>query len=543
MTTRYASWADVLDYCRRSANPVGRLVLRIAGYRDEALDRSSDALCTALQLTNFWQDFGRDWRAGRLYVPREVVRRVRRARSRPGERPDRRRRGAGRSDACVGRHARAVRRGPRGLRRRPRPPARRAALHLARRHADPRARRTRTRGRCSSAVRRSAPPTLPVLLWRASRWNGGATADGAQDQLLLLVPRAAGRPAAGDRRRLGFLPRRGRCGGRGSARSARAMPTGREAVPFWRAELARCYDGAAPATPQGRRLQPFVRRFDLPRQAFEDVIDGVAMDLDTIALRRRSTISSSTAAASPRRSGMICIRIFGCRTPRARDYALNLGVALQLTNILRDIKDDLARGRVYLPLEDLAACGCTVDDLARRHGDRAGPAPAGVRVRAARATSTQRAVAVAARRGPPPARRRRDHAGGVLRDAAAHRAQRLRRVRGARARAEADGRRCIALRQWLWPAHACAPATSIVIGAGFAGLSAAVRLAERRRARARARGALAAGRARDGVRRPRDRRARRQRPARAARLLHRDVRVPAPTSARSATCGCSRSSR
>ena len=72
MTTRYASWADVLDYCRRSANPVGRLVLRIAGYRDEALDRSSDALCTALQLTNFWQDFGRDWRAGRLYVPREV---------------------------------------------------------------------------------------------------------------------------------------------------------------------------------------------------------------------------------------------------------------------------------------------------------------------------------------------------------------------------------------------------------------------------------------------------------------------------------------
>jgi squalene synthase HpnC len=73
MTTRYASWRDLLDYCRRSANPVGRLVLRIAGRRDEALDRSSDALCTALQLTNFWQDLGRDWRAGRLYVPREVL--------------------------------------------------------------------------------------------------------------------------------------------------------------------------------------------------------------------------------------------------------------------------------------------------------------------------------------------------------------------------------------------------------------------------------------------------------------------------------------
>jgi len=72
MTSRYASWADLFDYCRRSANPVGRLVLRIAGVRDDRIDRLSDALCTALQLTNFWQDFGRDWRAGRLYVPREV---------------------------------------------------------------------------------------------------------------------------------------------------------------------------------------------------------------------------------------------------------------------------------------------------------------------------------------------------------------------------------------------------------------------------------------------------------------------------------------
>jgi squalene synthase HpnC len=71
-TNRYASWTDVLDYCRRSANPVGRLVLRIAGYHDEALDRSSDGLCTALQLTNFWQDFGPDWSRGRLYVPLDV---------------------------------------------------------------------------------------------------------------------------------------------------------------------------------------------------------------------------------------------------------------------------------------------------------------------------------------------------------------------------------------------------------------------------------------------------------------------------------------
>jgi hydroxysqualene synthase len=76
MTTRYDSWRDLFDYCRRSANPVGRLVLRIAGYgpdEDGRIGESSDALCTALQLTNFWQDLGRDWMAGRLYVPREVA--------------------------------------------------------------------------------------------------------------------------------------------------------------------------------------------------------------------------------------------------------------------------------------------------------------------------------------------------------------------------------------------------------------------------------------------------------------------------------------
>ena len=69
---RYATWDDVLDYCRRSANPVGRLVLRVAGRDRESLDRASDAVCTALQLTNFWQDLRVDWSRGRLYVPGSV---------------------------------------------------------------------------------------------------------------------------------------------------------------------------------------------------------------------------------------------------------------------------------------------------------------------------------------------------------------------------------------------------------------------------------------------------------------------------------------
>ena len=73
LVKRYRAWEDVLDYSTRSANPVGRLVLRIAGYRDAQLDAWSDAVCTALQLTNFWQDLERDWRQGRLYVPQAFV--------------------------------------------------------------------------------------------------------------------------------------------------------------------------------------------------------------------------------------------------------------------------------------------------------------------------------------------------------------------------------------------------------------------------------------------------------------------------------------
>lgn len=69
--TRYASWPELLDYCSRSANPIGRLVLRIAGQSSRELDRQSDGVCTALQLTNFWQDLLIDFDRGRIYLPEE----------------------------------------------------------------------------------------------------------------------------------------------------------------------------------------------------------------------------------------------------------------------------------------------------------------------------------------------------------------------------------------------------------------------------------------------------------------------------------------
>ena len=71
--TRYASWAEVLDYCVYSANPVGRLVLYLGGYRDEERQRLSDATCTALQLANFWQDVTIDLLKDRVYLPQDLL--------------------------------------------------------------------------------------------------------------------------------------------------------------------------------------------------------------------------------------------------------------------------------------------------------------------------------------------------------------------------------------------------------------------------------------------------------------------------------------
>ncbi|MGH8713327.1 MAG: squalene synthase HpnC [Casimicrobiaceae bacterium] len=71
LKTRYADLAELLDYCRRSANPVGRLLLCLYGVSDEALLRRADAICTGLQLTNFWQDVAVDWAKGRVYIPAE----------------------------------------------------------------------------------------------------------------------------------------------------------------------------------------------------------------------------------------------------------------------------------------------------------------------------------------------------------------------------------------------------------------------------------------------------------------------------------------
>jgi phytoene synthase len=131
----------------------------------------------------------------------------------------------------------------------------------------------------------------------------------------------------------------------------------------WRDEVSRCFGAGAPETAQGRRLRPYIERFGLPLQPFSDLIDGVEMDL----IHRRYQSFNDLHRYCLRVAsavGLICVEIFGYEDPRARTYAVDLGIALQLTNIIRDVAGDLARGRLYLPLEDLARFGCSEAELA-----------------------------------------------------------------------------------------------------------------------------------------------------------------------------------
>jgi phytoene synthase len=134
-----------------------------------------------------------------------------------------------------------------------------------------------------------------------------------------------------------------------------------ESVAFWRAELTAVYEGQ-PATTQGIALQPFVHRFNLPRLQFEALIDGVEMDLSSHRYQDFDTLLQycHRVASSV---GLICVEIFGYRNRMARDYAVSLGVALQLTNIIRDVAVDLRKGRVYLPVDDLHWFQVTEADL------------------------------------------------------------------------------------------------------------------------------------------------------------------------------------
>jgi len=134
-----------------------------------------------------------------------------------------------------------------------------------------------------------------------------------------------------------------------------------ELLTRWREELERVFNGS-PAHPISRALAHNVRRFAIPRRYFEEIIDGVEMDLERTryATFEELRLYCYRVASAV---GLVCIEIFGYRNPRTREYAENLGIAFQLTNIIRDLSEDASRGRIYLPLEDLARFDVSEEEI------------------------------------------------------------------------------------------------------------------------------------------------------------------------------------
>lgn len=132
-------------------------------------------------------------------------------------------------------------------------------------------------------------------------------------------------------------------------------------VAEWRAELDRCWRGL-PTHPVTSAIAASRREFPIPRAALEAIVDGVEMDLGRTRFETWGELELYCRRVASA-VGLAAIEIFGYQRPETRDYALHVGLALQLTNILRDVAEDAERGRIYLPLEDLRRFGVTERDI------------------------------------------------------------------------------------------------------------------------------------------------------------------------------------
>lgn len=368
---------DLMAYCRCSANPVGHLVLYLFGYRDAARQELADRICTGLQLANFWQDLGEDLGRGRLYLPRATL-------VAAGCDPDAVARGedspalrhclateverarnlliegtalAGMVEPRLGREVRLFAAGGLAIL------GKIAALDYATMGGRPTlSRREKTRLVLGTVL--PLPPPVPQR--RPASLDYTNALREATDYCHVVTTKSSSNFAYAFRllapeRRAALEAVYAFCrfiddvadddGNRDPAALLRQ----------WRDELDRVYDGR-PTHQIGVALADAVRRFPLQRQHFLELIAGVEMDLsrrryETFAdLRQYCYRVASTV-------GLLCIEIFGYRQPSARDYAVDLGIAFQLTNILRDVVEDAQRGRIYLPLEDLRAFDIDEDTL------------------------------------------------------------------------------------------------------------------------------------------------------------------------------------
>jgi phytoene synthase len=352
---RYTDWAELIDYCRLSANPVGRFLLALHKEHSVA-QMPADALCTALQILNHLQDCGRDREdLGRIYIPIRWMM------------------GAGSEQAFFDPSQAALRREvfDAMLDRVDAliDQARSLPEHLDNARLRAQSVATLALARRLSARLRHADPVLERV--QVSRADAGVAFLRGLGSTLRRPPHGDTRVTAAAVRRSGSSFSLGMRSLRPDRRRAihavyafcravddiadGAAPASEKRVFLreWRREIDRLH--RAPETPIGRELARASSLFKLPLEECHALLDGMETDSsdrlrlagdDELCLYGRQVAGSV---------GALSIRIFGA--PMAHDFALDLGRTLQLVNILRDVDEDAARERVYVPLSRLARLG------------------------------------------------------------------------------------------------------------------------------------------------------------------------------------------
>ena len=136
----------------------------------------------------------------------------------------------------------------------------------------------------------------------------------------------------------------------------------RDGLDAWREDIRRACGNGRAEFAVNRELQPVIQRHQLPFGLFDDLIKGCEMELDTLRYETWEQLELYCHRVASV-VGLLSIEIFGYRNPACRDYAVYLGKALQLTNILRDVRNDAARGRIYLPLAELRQHGVSEREI------------------------------------------------------------------------------------------------------------------------------------------------------------------------------------
>jgi squalene synthase HpnC/squalene synthase HpnD len=404
---RYPDWAAVLDYCVYSANPVGRLVLYLCGYRDEPRQRLSDATCTALQLANFWQDVSRDLEKGRIYIPldaaaaqglteNDIVERrfderyIRLMKDLIARTRELFLEGAPLAKTVDGRLSIDLDMFSRGglavldaieakgygtLHNRPSISKAKQAVLLG----GALAKYLLTKDRAAYSEEKQAYVRSRVvvdhLTARYPRIQGLAQSYEDCQQIARashsnfyyafhLLPKLKRDSLTA---LYAFMRRVDDAADEGHNLASKQTDLAK-----WRAALDEAVtgDGRPKASfPRGSievlpALVDTMRRCNMPARYLHDLISGAEMDLTVQAyptferLREYCYRVAGTV-------GLTCTHVFGYRDARALDLAEKLGLAFQLTNIIRDVHEDFKLGRVYLPEEDLARYGVSSEDFGR----------------------------------------------------------------------------------------------------------------------------------------------------------------------------------